>query len=53
MRSNIIAPTDSEIGKRAIIGAGALINKSVPDYSYAVGVPIRILDKKVNETEEK
>ena len=47
MHSTIIAPDDIEIGERAIIGAGALVNKSVPDHSYAVGVPIRILDKKV------
>ena len=47
MRCNIIAPDDIEIGYKAVIGAGALVNKSVPDNSYAVGVPIRILDKKV------
>ena len=47
MHSTIIAPDDIEIGESAIIGAGALVNKSVPDHSYAVGVPIRILDKKV------
>lgn len=49
MRANIIAPSDIVIGKRAIIGAGALVNKSVPDHSYAVGVPIKILDKKVED----
>lgn len=49
MHANIISPDDIEIGERAIIGAGALVNKSVPDHSYAVGVPIRILDKKVED----
>ena len=48
-RFNIIAPEDIEIGERAIISAGALVNKSFPDHIYAVGVPIRILDKKVEE----
>lgn len=49
MHCNIIAPDDIEIGERAIIGAGALVNKSVPDHSYAVGVPIRILEKRVED----
>ena len=46
MRCNIIAPHDIEIGEGAIIGAGSLVNRSVPPHSIAVGVPIRILEKK-------
>ena len=46
MRANIIAPSNIEIGERSIIGAGTLVNRSVPDHSVAVGVPCRILDKK-------
>lgn len=49
MRANIIAPNDIEIGERSIIGAGSLINKSVPDHSIAVGVPCRLLEKRVND----
>ena len=49
MHCNIIAPDDIEVGERAIIGAVALVNKSAQDYSYVVGVPRRILDKKVEK----
>lgn len=49
MRANIIAPKDIEIGERSIIGAGSLVNKSVPDHSIAVGVPCRLLEKRVND----
>jgi len=31
------------IGKRSIIGAGALVNKDVPPHSVAVGVPARVI----------
>lgn len=47
MRANIIAPCDIEIGERSIIGACTLVNKSIPDHSIAVGIPCKILDKKV------
>lgn len=46
MHCNIIAPDDIEIGERAIIGAGALVNKSIPKGKTAVGVPCRIIEKK-------
>lgn len=46
MHCNIIAPDDIEIGERAIIGAGALVNKSIPEGKTAVGVPCRIIEKK-------
>ena len=46
IRANIISGKDGiVIGKNAIIGAGALVNKNVPDSVVAVGVPIRILQK--------
>ena len=45
MRASIIVPKDMEIGENAIIGAMALVNKSVPDGKTAVGVPCRILEK--------
>lgn len=45
MRASIIAPKDIEIGKKAIVGAMTLVNKSIPDGKTAVGVPCRILEK--------
>lgn len=36
------------VGNRAIVGAGTLVNKDVPDDGIAVGVPCRILDKGKN-----
>lgn len=33
------------IGEGAIIGANSVVNKNVPPYSVAVGVPIRIIEK--------
>ena len=44
MRASIIVPKDMEIGENAIIGAMALVNKSVPDGKTAVGIPCRIID---------
>lgn len=32
-----------KIGKRCIIGAGALVTKDIPDESVAVGVPARVI----------
>lgn len=46
MRASIIARQDMEIGEKAIIGASALVNKSVPDGATCVGVPGRILEAK-------
>lgn len=34
------------IGKGSVIGAGTLVNKSLPEYSVAVGVPARVLYKR-------
>ena len=33
------------IGKKCVIGAGAIVTKSVPDYSIAVGNPARVIKK--------
>ncbi|MCK5028446.1 MAG: acyltransferase [Bacteroidales bacterium] len=44
MRCNIISGKDGLIiGKSSIIGAGSLVNKSVPDGKVAVGVPAKVL----------
>ena len=31
------------VGKYAIVGAGAIVTKDVPDYSVAVGVPAKVV----------
>ena len=50
MRASIIAPKgDVVIGEKSIIGAQTLVNISVPDRRYAVGIPCRVLDKVVDD----
>lgn len=46
MRASIIAPKEIEIGEGAIIGAQTLVNRSIPAYKIAVGVPCKIIEKK-------
>jgi galactoside O-acetyltransferase len=36
------------IGRGAIIGAGALVNKDVPAWSIALGIPARITGRRIN-----
>ena len=44
MRANIISGKDGIVlGENSMIGAGALVNKNVPDNATAVGVPIKII----------
>lgn len=33
------------IGKKAVIGAGSVVTKSVPDYCIAVGNPAKVIKK--------
>ena len=33
------------VGKNAVVGACALVNKNVPEGATAVGVPCRIIEK--------
>ena len=47
MRANITARHDVEIGENAVVGAATLVNKSVPDGATCVGVPGRLLNKKL------
>ena len=45
MRCNILSGKEGiVIGEKSIIGAGSLVNSSVPDNVKVVGVPIRVLD---------
>lgn len=43
--ANVIIMPCVEIGKWALIGAGSLVIKSVPDYAVAIGRPARIIKK--------
>jgi len=46
MRANILSGKEGiEIGKNAIVGAGSLVNKSIPDNTTVVGVPARVVNK--------
>jgi len=46
MRANILSGKEGiEIGKNVIVGAGSLVNKSIPDNSTVVGVPARVVNK--------
>lgn len=40
------------IGRNAIIGAGSLVNKSVPDDAVAAGCPIRIVKRKERNVQD-
>ncbi len=47
MRASIITPSgDVVLGQNCVVGAATLVNKSIPADKLAVGVPVRILDKK-------
>ena len=50
MRCTILSGKDGiTIGRNAVIGAGSLVNKSVPDDTVAAGCPVRIV--KTNEAD--
>ena len=34
------------IGRNAFIGAGAMVTKSIPEFSVAVGVPAKVIRKR-------
>jgi acetyltransferase-like isoleucine patch superfamily enzyme len=35
------------IGRGSVIGAGSVVNKNIPPYSIAVGVPVRIISNRI------
>ncbi len=50
MRCNFISGKDGiSVGEDSIVGAGSLVNRDIPNSAIAVGVPIKILDKRVND----
>lgn len=44
---NVIILPGVTIGKGSIIGAGAVVTKSIPPYSIAVGVPARVVKSRI------
>lgn len=46
---NAIILQGVSIGNGAVIGAGAVVNKDIPDYAIAVGVPAKIVKYRFNE----
>ena len=53
MRSNVISKNADgsdkgvRIGKEAVVGACTLVNKDIPDGMTAVGVPCRIIERRI------
>ncbi len=43
LASNAVVVDGVTIGKGSVIGAGAVVNKSIPPYSVAVGVPAKVI----------
>jgi acetyltransferase-like isoleucine patch superfamily enzyme len=43
LASNAVVVDGVTIGKGCVVGAGAVVNKSLPPYSVAVGVPARVV----------
>jgi len=41
--SNVTVLCGIEIGRLALVGAGAVVTKSVPDYAIVAGVPARVV----------
>lgn len=46
---NAIILPGIHVGKGAVIGAGAIVTKDIPDYSIAVGVPAKVIKKRFND----
>lgn len=41
--ANVIILPGVTIGQNAVIGAGSIVTKSIPDYAVAVGVPAKVI----------
>jgi acetyltransferase-like isoleucine patch superfamily enzyme len=42
----------AKIGKHCVIGANSVVNKDIPDYSVAVGIPAKVVKKYNFETKQ-
>lgn len=49
---NLYGQDGTTIGKNSVIAAGSIVNKNVPDYSVAVGVPAHIVKQYDFEKQE-
>ncbi|MGB2727290.1 MAG: acyltransferase [Halobacteriota archaeon] len=44
---NCVVLPGVRIGRGAIVGAGAVVTKDIPPYSIAVGIPARVVEKRI------
>ena len=47
--ANVIVKQGVHIGNGAVIGAGAVVTKDIPDYAIAVGVPAKVIKYRFEE----
>ncbi|MGC6482608.1 MAG: acyltransferase [Synechococcus sp.] len=46
--ANVVIIDGVTIGRGAVIGAGAVVTKSIPSYAVAVGVPAKVISSRLN-----
>lgn len=44
--SNVVVLPGVTIGEGAVVGANSVVNRDIPDYSIAVGIPARVIKKR-------
>lgn len=49
--ANVVIMQGVQIGTGAIIGANAVVTKSIPPFSIAVGIPAKVIDYRFNQEE--
>lgn len=45
LSANVVVVGDVRIGRHCVIGANAVVNCDIPDYSLAVGIPARVVKR--------